>query len=620
MIRKTPMPNEITTTIRICNETGTSAYEIADYLIRKENLIKVTEQFKCKLAEWIVKNNNNDYRFTMGTYGVRVPLGKVEIVHVGNEIYFATASGTRYTSSPKGWILTRTGYLVRGKTGWLVDENGLFILKDGRRLDDAQIKNITEELRIGDEDIWKGLDEILNNKTISSTMRKEKYSTSYLFYEYGQKMDDVVYQAFQINIFYEDPNNPNKKTTTWQPYTHKDYNFNFYIKSIGTDETGIPIVVTRVGLENAKKKIVIAGPHGNERIARFVVLETQRHFIENGLSNTDLALYFIPAMSPTLFFADARGLPFVLGGDKYKEIKDIYKYCKDEEEKTTTIKKTIKEIYGFLTIPKLHNFMEEEVDGRHMHDNIQSFNISPLEPKYGIDANRDYHRILKSTEAFEKFIKSLGAIPDNITVFMMHGYAERVESNKIIYPTFNIIGQGAVYGPYKNKPNGRYLDDEMIRHSDLVTLCLFGYKTNKKDGDEVKSSENYIYGTEPHKYLGEWTQILYKQGINCYDIELAEDYRQGTRGKKGGLGTKNEMKYYSDIVINRKNNIQFFMNKDFGRFINKNKIIITFVYLPKDGERENRLENENISLSFYDFLKEFYILLKKIKENCKEVK
>jgi len=337
-------------------------------------------------------------------------------------------------------------------------------------------------------------------------------------------------------------------------------------------------------------------------------------------------LYFIPAMSPTLFFADARGLPFVLGGDKYKEIKDIYKYCKDEKEKTSTIKKTIKEIYGFLTIPKLHDFMEKKVDGELMHDNIQSFNISPLEPKYGIDANRDYHNLLKSTDVFYSFINNLGANSENTTVFMMHGYdsKNRMRAGYDNYKRRDITGQGAVYGPYLEKDDKMYLDDKLMRNTDLLTLCLFGYKNQIINNvNEVTRSKNYMFDfdSKPNKYYGEWTQILDKQNIKCYDIELAENYRQGTRGKIG-----NEQ-YSSDFVINRRNaktkngdNMRFFNEKDSGKFVSLDNIDITFVYQPKDGERENRLENENISLSFYDFLKEFYILLKKVKENCKEVK
>jgi len=617
--------------IKVSGEIKNNAYEITEQILIDENLSDVTEQFKCKIVEWIVTNNKNNYRFSEK---VLVPQGKIEFAQIANKVFFATDIGTRYTSGPKGWMLTRTGYLVRGKTGWLVDENGLYILKDGRRLDDDQIIKITEELRIGDKDISAGLRVILNHD-LGNKMTEENYISLELFKDYGAYMDEVVFQAFQINICYKHKNE-NKYNNTFLETTPIITYKNCQFKSIGTDETGIPIVVTRVGPENAKYKIVIAGPHGNERIARFVVLETQRYFIENGLSNTDLALYFIPAMSPTLFFADARGLPFVKEkGNEYEYARDPFNKMDRDKLSINTSKEIIrkymkeKKIYEFLTIPKLHDFMEKEVDGILMHDNIQSHNISPLTPKYGIDANRDFHNILLSTVAFHSFINSLGAIPENITVFMMHGYSNRNKSDDRIYPTNNINGQGAVYGSYEVKENKMYLDDKLMQYTDLVALYLFGYKPYKNTiGNAVDLSENYIFENKPNKYYGEWSQKLYKQGIHCYDIELNINYRQGTRGGTGKREKKEiNMPYDSDIVINRKktminpeeiNYMHFFLKKEHGRFVNINRSTITFVY-PKETEESKNIE-QYISLSFYNFLSEFYFLLEKVNNNCVEVK
>jgi hypothetical protein len=601
------MPAKLT----VSKETGTTAYRIAGYLIKTNKLENVTEQFRCRLMESLIKQNNNDYRFAVGKE-INIPDGKTEIIHCANES-FPLKSGA--TLDPKGWMLTETGYLVKGESGWLVDENGLFILQDGRRLDESHEEEM--KLRIGANDITDGLKKILVD-SIDSTM--QKYKTSELLYNYGPYMKDVVYQAFQINICYA------TSSTVWQQCTRKQIKYhntnlefvetaaNCDFKSIGTDETGIPIVVTRIGSERAEKKIIIAGPHGNERMARFVVLETQRYFTEKGVSDPDLALYFIPAMSPTLFFADARGLPFVNGGGKYT-------YAGNPNGKE---KETINNICGFLTIPKLHDFMAEKIKatinrqtGKHLvHDLIQSQENSE-KPEYGIDANRDCYNALKSTGAFHSFVESLKTSLENITVIMMHGYEDRKKTENEPYPKDGITGQGAVYGSYLVNGNQMDLNDEMMRYSDLVTLCLFGYKHFKNEKDNVISHKNkYIFENKPEKYFGEWTQKLYEQKISCYDIELAENYRQGTRGKIGSSGV--EKKYDPYFVIYRENKMHFFMNKDIGRFVNLNGSKITFVYSIGGGKKENRIEN--ISLSFFNFLTDLYALFEKVKGNCEEVK
>jgi len=82
-----------------------------------------------------------------------------------------------------------------------------------------------------------------------------------------------VFQAFQINIRYK---SETKYNNTFLETTHIVINKNCQFKSIGTDETGIPIVVTRVGLETAKYKIIIAGPHGDERNAQRLIMSAQK--------------------------------------------------------------------------------------------------------------------------------------------------------------------------------------------------------------------------------------------------------------------------------------------------------------------------------------------------------
>jgi len=593
-----------TTTIKVNDETKTSAYEITEYLLKKENLTDVTEQFKCKITEWVVKNNNNNYRFAKGNE-IKVPQGKFEFARAANEVFSANdPPDIIHTSSPKGWMLTRNGLLVRGRTGWLVDENGLFILLDGRRLNEPI--NEKMELRIGDaNDIWKGLYIILGNAN-SSIAHENEYETKDLLYRFGPYMNVVVYQAFQINICYN--------TSSWQTCTRKrtphvnNGNFieaatNCEFKSIGTDETGIPIVVTRIGAENAAKNIVISGPHGNERTARFVVLDTQQHFIEKGLSKTDLALYFIPAMSPTLFFADARGVPFVeKEGDKYRLSNNKPKEKKEVEN-------IMNEIYNFLEIPKLHDFIAEKINGTLVHTLIQDQKDSE-KPEYGIDANRDCFNVLKSTDSFQTFINNLRARPENIIVIMMHGYENAFSPKENRINKRNGNDQGTVLGPYIVKTHNNieygFINDDVKKYLDFMTASLFGYIYNENENlpaNDPKNirQQNYFYqaNADVTKLKGEWGRKLYTerndgQKILCVDIELANSYRDGTRG--------GNTPYNCEKIVNRDRHFTFFSKKygePKGKFADVHRNIIYYL--------DNR-DNQTIAFtkSFYDFLTSYF--------------
>jgi hypothetical protein len=46
--------------------------------------------------------------------------------------------------------------------------------------------------------------------------------------------------------------------------------------------------------------LVIAGPHGDERNAQRLIMAAQRHFINTGVDDDNLLLYFIPTLSPTM--------------------------------------------------------------------------------------------------------------------------------------------------------------------------------------------------------------------------------------------------------------------------------------------------------------------------------
>jgi hypothetical protein len=438
------------------------------------------------------------------------------------------------------------------------------------------------------------------------------------------KMPVVIFQALQINVCYT--------ANTPKSLNSQNNDVSFY--KIGTDETGIPIVVTEI-MKKTKippsafftpherdnwyqglKKLVISGPHGNERNALFVVLETQKHFIkEAGEVPHNLVLYFVPAISPTFFFADARGLPFVASwttDGKYIAKKIDYP---DEEGSDKQYKEIITtRLKGSenLSIPKLHQLMEENNGA--LHTNIQE-QANSRKPEHGIDANRDYHDVLISALAFSRFIRGLNGPPQNITVFMLHGYDSQINNERLGkkmkgYP-YN-KHQGAVYSAYKETENKMYLPDDIMKNVDLITLALFGFRYNL-GSDSTKRfeySQKYLFEKDPSlvKYKGEWVQKLYNREIFCFDIELAETYREGTRGKKDPSGKDKE--YVPEMVIKRhEKGMPFFQDKTKGKFVDLAQMNITFVYPKKEGEEKPVTKPKQVSLSFYDFLKDYYNLL-----------
>jgi hypothetical protein len=614
-----PMATEVRN-IKLREGMGTTAYEIAGYLIREEygvgDLRTMPEQFRCRVAEWLVEQNRNNYRFVVDRT-MNIPGDEVELIRIGIEGWRAGNGTTGSTSGPKGWMLTTTGRLVRGRTGWLVDENGLYILQDGRRLNNRE-----GELGIGDQDRWVGLESILGiDRRIA---RASEYNTSTLFNNYGTSMSDVVYQAFQINICY-------KKTNAYaETKINNDSRKVFY--SIGRDESNIPIVATRIGPDTAENKLVIAGPHGNERMARFVVLETQKHFIQNGISDPNLALYFIPAMSPTLFFADARGLPFVKNGNEYESFKN------PEDRRGA-----VADICNFLSIPKLHDFMATNVDSALMHDNIQSNNGTPENPIYGIDTNRDLHNLLESTRAFMSFINRqvrnnplINSMPGisqievpsgisispttgsrNITVIMLHGHEdafrpvrERIFNHAAYttekgYDDLSEIGMGTVLGPYEVDSNERgSVVDPVMGYVNYMTAALFGYIYGGAVAD-------YLYGRDRNvrNLKGEWGRKLYsdEKDINkkilCFDIELANSHRDGTRGKtERGQTALTNMGYDPNEVVKRDEKFQFFKKENgaiSGKFANVSGKV---AYKTADGENKYL----RFTIPFYEFLISYF--------------
>jgi len=620
--------------------TGATAYEIAEYLLKQNHLEMADECYTIAVEEWINEKNNNDTnnRFVEGKT-IKVPAEENDIINCVSKPFNPCNEGVSTTRTHDGWRLTIHGQLLKGKSGWLRDENGLYILKDGRRLNEKH-KECTNNLKIGAKDVWEGLNEILGN--FREIPRREYiYETSDLLRDYGPHMSEVVYQAFQINQGYD-----MTELSTWKPCTRYNPEYkkstleqyetpsNCSFGTIGRDETNIPIIVTRVGNANASKKIVIAGPHGNERIARFVVLETQKHFINNGVSDPDLVLYFIPAMSPTLFFADARGVPFIkeMNNTVY-ELQQIT-YTPTEIGNNTwkeQVKKYLLMVRN-LSIPKLHDLMATKHNGTLVHTLIQN-QEDPIKPLYGIDANRDYHLVLPSSQRFAEFVKPLtGVDVQNKTginngsciIFMLHGY-ESIKDTRRYNDQKLDKSHGVIYTPYlieKNNKNEykRYLDKDLMKYADFVNLFLFGYrfkreKVTKDQKDfEFTLSKNYIYQSENNAdmYRGEWSWLFYggtgKRGVLTFDIELGEDYRQKTRG----LG------YDPNKIIKRSdpiNKMPFFQNGQEGKFVNnKNGGKITFVYPETEGKKQ-KPEEKIANLSFYDFLIDFYFLFEKARKS-----
>jgi len=484
------------------------------------------------------------------------------------------------TLSPyEGWTLTKKGKLKQGRTGWLIDENGLYILQDGRRVDENILNsdNYSRDLMIGKEDPYKGLIEILgiDETGISSLLPiKNEYDVENdLFKVFGDKISDVVYQTFQINICYKN------KNTIKNPYS---INSKAVFYNIGEDETGIPIVVTRIGDENAIKKLVIAGPHGDERTAQRLIMVLQRSIIpiivEKRKEKTDYlndtVIYFIPCISPTMAFADARGIPVVdEKGDRLTSVEQILDNYKSNTKNIPYLhnliatKMDIDELVKkrkitqgeAIILKNLAKKPDEEVKTLLMRTAIQTYNRNPLAndgtpnpnfPNFGIDANRDYYKSLPSSDVFFKFITTLkeshskvlppsaasetrqvtfnnGDIESytpikNFYVLMMHGYDDTQQDLKKEY--------GAVYGPYLVLKKGQMWPAQMApEDKDYVKEIrgALGWSKNIVD-------KTFFYGNTANdagSYQGEWSQQLREVGIWSADIELHPTlYEEGVRG------------------------------------------------------------------------------------------
>jgi hypothetical protein len=469
----------------------------------------------------------------------------------------------------KGWRLIKDrqeGYLIQVNTGWLTDENELYILKDWRRVTEAEAKK--SGLRFGTErDPVEGLKDILGaipseglkTEYKSINLLNDKINDTYLI----DKMHVVVFQVPQINVCYA------PSSEDWQQCTRKHTKYRNSrletvietadFKSIRTDETRIPIVVTRIGSERAEKKIIIAGPHGDERNAQRLIKKSQKYFIQKGAPEYGTVLYFIPCISPTMAFADARGIPIV---NERGEL--------NFNRATDSVVKTLEEYRkGIKKIPDLHDLIatkikvdekllarigkiKTELDEQDryellMRSAIQKYNgdlfkngeANSAFPNFGIDANRDYHLALPSSKAFLNFIKMIntGDIPNldtretdkqkreeiarkildrNIRVLMMHGYNDL----------------GRAFCPYWADENAKPKWKLDTTENDKIHVkAIISTLKMQPIGDIL---ENYIWKDtrdNPPKYLGEWLRRLYTEcKIWTCDVELGSGYDEEIRG------------------------------------------------------------------------------------------
>jgi hypothetical protein len=359
------------------------------------------------------------------------------------------------------------------------DENGLYVNKDGTRSAEP-ITNDAHRATVGAVDMAEGLANILGIDTAQAQNLMETimyvdeegntgfdvHTDLFLAYGAGEKMGDIVYQAFQINKGYTMEENE------WADTPYQNSRF----RVIGRDEKEVPIIAARVGAADADNIIVAASPHGDEQSAKWLIMDSQRRAgIAEDLrpGSTPGAIYFIPSISPTLQFADARGIP-----------NGIY------------------DGNGLLTVTIQELFDNQTNDNR--RDLQNQGNIA----KYavGADANRDAQLRLKSTREFIEFMENVNTGDVSIASIMIHGYGS--------------YNEAAFYfqGDFSQRPFSVGQDNTAIGNA---LRRLMGYSAPVQ-------GDNYVYeGKTPAE--GEYLRLLAARGIWSMDIELPPKYGEGHR-------------------------------------------------------------------------------------------
>jgi hypothetical protein len=185
---------------------------------------------------------------------------------------------------------------------------------------------------------------------------------------------------------------------------------------------------------------------------------------------------------------------------------------------------------------------------------------------------------------------------------MLHGY-EDINKERIPPGERVLNSQGTVAGPYRLDGIRGYMEESVMNRVDNITSSLFGYKYARGSApiNRVNYSRNYFFDPEStvdivgRKFNGEWSRKLYlneKDGharrIQCFDIELPENYREGSRCPPGETGKHGI--YTPNMVVNRHTyNIKmpFFNEAARGKFLN---------------------DPSKTTSSFYDFLLEYFDL------------
>ena len=325
-------------------------------------------------------------------------------------------------------------------------------------------------------------------------------------------------------------------------------------------------MVTRIGNEDAPQKLVIASPHGDERNAQRLIMAIQKYFLQHG-SPEDTLIYFVPCLSPTMCFSDARGIPNIFW--KNEENKEDEKYGEYEKQLPPLSDGKFK-LGSNLTIPALHNELDKRyTDPEKLIRDLIQAQDNPSAPIWGVDANRDVTLSLPSNQAFSAFINDIQSqlplvytetnvkiydpadqseIPsskrtiNNLRVLMIHGYDNRQSD-------------GCVYGPYSVKrkradqrwparisiANKQYINE--IRRK-LGWGYPLAYHDKELGREHFNSSGSliidypYLYDTtaqDARKYEGEWAWHLYHdKEIWVADIELLTKHDEGVRGSRDG--------------------------------------------------------------------------------------
>jgi hypothetical protein len=486
----------------------------------------------------------------------------------------------------QGWTLTKDkgGKLIQGRTGWLIDEKGYYILQDGRRVS-WEILNDEglDDLRIGNEQPGEGLHEILGARY--NEIITKQFDAGDLLHRYGPAMSEVANQALQINRGYVSGRwepctrhpviPPNRKS----PVPHYEEAPDCSFKSIGRDETYIPIIVTRVGKENAKYKLVIAGPHGDERNAQRLIMAAQRYFIQHG-APADTVLYFIPCLSPTMCFADARGIPIVnatgemyINGNSLSSINEAVSKLRSKEH----------------DIPYLHDLIAtRQIREMTLRNHIQG-QTDPVSPRYGVDANRDYHSKLPSTIVFRNFIDGVKRNCDvsdirqtctviydsneekeegpferstirHLCFLMIHGY----DSRGGVYGPYVMFGKGtAEEWPARMSDKDKEYVDEIRKELGFVPLkpvTINAENSGKNVPVKDRVNDPHLFGGSEYDarpYRGEWSSYLYNKEIWTVDIELPESYDEGRRNDE-----QSWRQYNWQTVVNPASSLKLLSNDD----------------------------------------------------------